>query len=80
MEMHGSIKLEIKDEATIKDDYLMGTGSYLLRMQLSRLSPNFIPMHGLKVKASYLGVMKECSNCFGYYRHKCEEAKVLLDK
>ena len=43
----------------------------MIKMMLNRLIPNLLPMHGLKIKCSYQGVKKQCSNCYGY--HKPEE-------
>ena len=51
-EMYGSIEFIIKEEAVIKDDEVIGTGSYVFSMKLSKLIPNFIPMQGLRVKAT----------------------------
>ena len=50
--MYGSIEFIIIEEAVIKDDEVIGTGSYVFSMKLSKLIPNFIPMQGLRVKAT----------------------------
>ena len=79
MEMYGSIESEIKEEAKINEENMTGTGSYVFSLKLNRLIPKFIPMHGLRVKASYLGVKKQCSNCYGYHKNKSEVDKVRFD-
>ena len=66
LEHYGTIKSELEEIATTgdTDGPTIGTGSYTLKMKLNRLIPNVLPMHGLKVKCSYQGVKKQCSNCY----------------
>ena len=70
MEQYGEIKSEL-EEITISGKNSaapVGTGSYTLKVRLNRLIPNVLPMQGLKIKCSYQGVKKQCSNCYGYHK------------
>ena len=62
------------------DGKTLGTGSYLIKVRLTRLIPNIIPMHGLKIKCSYQGVKKQCSNCYEYHRNTNEKTKTCEKK
>ena len=77
IELYGEIKSELEEIAITgdTDGSLVGTGSYTVKVKLRRLIPNVIPMQGLKVKCSYQGVKKQCSNCYDY--HKLRKDKTV---
>ena len=77
IKLYGEIKSELEEIAITgdTDGSLVGTGSYTVKVKLRRLIPNVIPMQGLKVKCSYQGVKKQCSNCYDY--HKLRKDKTV---
>ena len=55
----------------------VGNGIYSVKMKLSREIPQFIPMHGKKVRLYYRGITKRCTHCFGSHQRKnCKNEKV----
>ena len=69
IEQYREIKSDLEEIAISgSTEAPVGTGSYTLKVKLNRLIPNVLPMQGLKIKCSYQGVKKQCSNCYGYHR------------
>jgi hypothetical protein len=56
----------------------LGNGIYSVRMKIARDMPQFIPMHGKRVRLYYRGIVKRCTNCFQQHQRKfCKNEKVL---
>jgi hypothetical protein len=46
------------------ENSIIGLGSHLVTVKLSRRLPNWVPMFGMKVKLSYKGGWMACKSCF----------------
>ena len=59
------------------DDSPIGSGTYSVKMRLTRDIPQLIPMFGRRVRIYYRGVLKLCTKCFGgHSRLHCRNDKV----
>ena len=55
----------------------LGNGTYSLKMKLERDIPQFLPMHGRKIRVYFKNMNKLCSNCYGHHtRRQCTNEKV----
>ena len=55
----------------------IGSGTYSVKMKLTRDIPQLIPMFGKRIRIYYRGVQKLCTNCFGgHSRLHCRKDKV----
>ena len=54
------------------------TGSYAVKVKLTKKIPNLIPIMGKRVKISYQGIQRLCTNCFGNHaKQNCQSKKVM---
>ena len=54
-----------------------GTGTYSIKMRLTKEVPQLLPMWGKRIRVYYRGVQKLCPNCFGpHARRNCKSEKV----
>jgi hypothetical protein len=66
------VRGDVAEEA-IKDPTngtLLGTGTYLTKIELTKRLPNMIPMYGLRVTMSHYGISKICKKCFNYHKRE----------
>ena len=57
---------------------LVGNGTNSVKMKLTKPVPQFLPMHGRKIRIYHNGINKLCSNCFGQHtRRQCRNPKKL---
>ena len=55
----------------------LGNGTYSIKMKLERDIPQFLPMHGRKIRVYFKNMTKLCSNCYGCHtRRQCTNEKV----
>jgi hypothetical protein len=79
----GEIKSELTEDVyeesdDSENDMPLGNGIYSVRMKIARDMPQFIPMHGKRVRLYYRGIVKRCTNCFQQHQRKfCKNEKVL---
>lgn len=53
------------------------TGNYIARLKLRRDIPEWVPILGKRIKISYPGVSRMCTNCFGKHPKKsCHSRKI----
>jgi hypothetical protein len=71
---------ELFDDGGLPDNELDGTnrtGNYIARIKLRRDIPEWVPILGKRIKISYQGVRRLCTNCFGQHPKKsCQSKKV----
>ena len=67
------VEEESEDEAGAGKVQL-GTSSLIVKMELKKPIPEFLPIDGKKVRIHYGGIAKQCLNCYGY-NHKKSECK-----
>jgi hypothetical protein len=78
----GEIKSELTEDVyeesdDSENDMPLGNGIYSVRMKIERDMPQFIPMHGKRVRLYYRGIVKRCTNCFQQPQQKfCKNEKV----
>jgi hypothetical protein len=54
-----------------------GDGTYTVKMRIDRQIPQFLPMHGKKVKIEHRAIQILCTNCYGKHPRKvCKSEKV----
>jgi hypothetical protein len=79
----GEIKSELTEDVyeesdDSENDMPLGNGIYSVRMKIARDMPQFMPMHGKRVRLYYRGIVKRCTNCFQQHQRKfCKNEKVL---
>ena len=57
---------------------LVGNGTNSVKMKLARPVPQFLPMHGRKIRIYHNGITKLCTNCFGQHtRRQCKNPKKM---
>ena len=84
LHLYGAVESNLEEEAVVlgNDDeaVLIGTGSYLVKVNLKHRIPNVIPMQGKKIRIWYSGVKIQCRTCYGYHKKepKCEN-KISFD-
>jgi hypothetical protein len=55
----------------------LGNGTYSVKMKLSRDVPQFLPMHGRKIRVYFKNMNKLCTNCYGAHsRRQCTNERV----
>ena len=55
----------------------LGNGTYSVKMKLVKDIPQFLPMHGRKIRIYFKNMNKLCTNCFGSHsRRQCTNEKV----
>ena len=55
----------------------LGNGTYSIKMKLARDIPQFLPMHGRKIRVYFKNMNKLCTNCYGSHtRRQCTNEKV----
>ena len=55
----------------------IGNGTYSVKMKLNKDIPQFLPMHGRRIRIYYKGITKLCTKCFGTHsRRQCQSEKV----
>ena len=75
--LYGTIVGAIEEEAYVDDDGTkIGTGAYLVSVKLARKIPNVIPMHGFKIRLTYIGVSKQCKVCYDYHKKEVQCDKI----
>ena len=53
-----------------------GNGTYSVKMKLTAPIPQFLPMHGRRIRIYHTGITKLCSNCYGRHtRRQCRNEK-----
>jgi hypothetical protein len=78
----GEIKSELTEDVyeesdDSENDMPLGNGIYSVRMKIARDMPQFMPMHGKRVRLYYRGIVKRCTNCFQQHQRKfCKNEKV----
>ena len=56
---------------------IVGNGTYSVKMKLESPIPQFLPMHGKRIRVYHSGITKLCTNCFGKHtRRQCKNNKV----
>ena len=75
IDLYGEIKSDFVELATpgVLDGEPVGKGSYMVRVKLKNSIPHIRPIGGLKVKCTYIGVKKQCKNCYEYHTSKSTE-------
>ena len=59
------------------EDEMVGNGIYSVKMKLARPVPQFLPMHGRRIRIYHSGITKLCTNCYGSHtRRQCRSEKV----
>ena len=54
----------------------VGNGTNSVKMKLSSPIPQFLPMHGRRIRIYHSGITKLCSNCYGRHtRRQCHNEK-----
>ena len=54
----------------------VGNGTYSVKMKLTVPIPQFLPMHGRRIRVYHSGITKLCTNCYGRHtRRQCRNAK-----
>ena len=72
----GELAEDIHPESD-SDTSPIGSGTYSVKMRLTKDIPQLIPMNGKRIKIYYRGVQKLCTNCFGgHARLHCRNDKV----
>ena len=65
------------DEGEVGEGFTVGTGTYSVKMRLYSDLPQFVPIHGKRIRLYYRGIRKLCTNCFGgHLRKNCSSPKV----
>ena len=55
---------------------IVGNGTYSVKMKLERPIPQYLPMHGKKIRVYHNGISKLCTNCFEKHtRRQCRNQK-----
>ena len=55
----------------------LGNGTYSIKMKLVKDVPQFLPMHGRKIRIYFKNMTKLCTNCYGHHsRRQCTNRKV----
>ena len=55
----------------------LGNGTYSLKMKLVKDIPQFLPMHGRKIRIYFKNMTKMCTNCYGCHtRRQCTNERV----
>jgi hypothetical protein len=78
----GEIKSELTEDVyeesdDSENDMPLGNGIYSVRMKIAKDMPQFMPMHGKRVRLYYRGIVKRCTNCFQQHQRKfCKNEKV----
>ena len=64
-------------EDSDSDAQPIGNGTYSVKMKLNRDIPQYLPVHGRRIRIYYKGITKLCTNCFGSHtRRSCTNEKV----
>jgi hypothetical protein len=59
------------------DSAPLGNGTYSLKMKLVKDIPQYLPMHGRKIRVYFKNMTKLCSNCYGCHtRRQCTNDRV----
>ena len=54
------------------------TGTYAVKVRLTKKIPQLIPIMGKRIKISYQGIQRLCTNCFGNHaKQYCHSKKVM---
>ena len=71
-----NIREDIYEDSDSERDLRVGNGTYSVKMKLERPIPQFLPMHGRKIRIYHAGITKLCTNCFGRHtRRQCRQQK-----
>ena len=55
----------------------LGNGTYSVKMKLTKDIPQFLPMHGRKIRIYFKNMNKLCTNCYGSHsRRQCTNERV----
>ena len=55
----------------------LGNGTYSVKMKLAKDIPQFLPMHGRKIRIYFKNMNKLCTNCYGSHsRRQCTNERV----
>ena len=75
IDLYGKIKSDIEELAAPGgcDGEPVGMGSYMVKVRMKNSIPHILPIGGLKVKCTYIGVKKQCKNCYEYHTSKRTE-------
>ena len=70
------IREDIYEDSDSERD-IVGNGTYSVKMKLAVPVPQFLPMHGKRIRIYHSGITKLCTNCFGRHtRRQCRNNKV----
>ena len=70
------IREDIYEDSDSERD-IVGNGTYSVKMKLAVPVPQFLPMHGKRIRIYHSGITKLCTNCFGRHtRRQCRSNKV----
>jgi hypothetical protein len=65
------------DGGEVGEGFTVGTGTYSVKMRLNSDLPQFVPIHGKRIRLYYRGIKKLCTNCLGgHLRKNCSLPKV----
>ena len=70
------IREDIYEDSDSERD-VVGNGTYSVKMKLAVPVPQFLPMHGKRIRIYHNGITKLCTNCYGRHtRRQCRNNKV----
>ena len=79
LEPFGQLLTPIREDIYENSDSerdIVGNGTNSVKMKLERPIPQFLPMHGRRIRIYYNGIEKLCSNCYGKHtRRQCRNQK-----
>ena len=81
----GEVLLEITEERFESEGLdpelpPVGNGTYNVKMRLNGELPNWIPMFGRRISVEYLGMRRQCTNCYGPHAKKyCRSEKCGME-
>ena len=80
LEQYGEAQSYLSEDIHVDSDSeadKVGNGTYSVKMKLKKDIPQFLPMHGKKIRIYYRNMTKLCTNCFGQHqRRQCRNQKV----
>ena len=69
------IREDIYEDSDSERDRV-GNGTYSVKMKLTVPIPQFLPMHGRRIRVYHSGITKLCTNCYGRHtRRQCRNTK-----
>ena len=79
LEPFGELLTPIREDIHVDSDSereSKGNGTYSVKMRIERPIPQFLPMHGRRIRVYHSGIDKLCTNCYGKHtRRQCRNHK-----